>query len=60
MTAKAEVIAKVENLPEEATLEDIQYRLYIREKISRSLESVRAGKTYTQSEVENLIATWRK
>ena len=60
MSAKTEVIEMVKNLPEDVTLEDIQYHLYVREKIAQSIESVKAGKTYTHEEVKAMIVSWQR
>ncbi len=40
-TPKAEVAAMLDSLPESSSFEDIQYHLYVLEKVNRGLE--RAG-----------------
>ena len=42
----------VEQLPEDATLEDAMERLYLLEKIERGREDIRAGRTVSQDEVQ--------
>ena len=37
-TAKSEVASMLENLPDDASLEDIQYHLYVLEKVKRGVE----------------------
>ncbi|MCP4655771.1 MAG: hypothetical protein GY856_10170 [bacterium] len=57
-TAVEEVRSILDKLPSDATLEDIQYHLYIRRKIERGLEDVRAGRVITQDEAEQKMAQW--
>lgn len=54
-TAKEEVIDLLNQLPDDSTLEEIQYHLYVRQKIQRGLQDVDQGKVQTQEEVENRI-----
>jgi hypothetical protein len=37
-TVKAEVASMLSSLPEDASLEDIQYHLYVLEKVKRGME----------------------
>jgi len=41
-------------------LEDIQYHLYVIQKIERGLKDIEEGRTYTQEEVEKMMAKWAK
>jgi hypothetical protein len=34
-TAKRQALTLIQNLPDDSTLEDIQYHLYVREKVER-------------------------
>ncbi len=56
--AKEEVQELLANLPESVSLEDIQYHLYVRQKVRRGLEAERAGKLISQEEVEKRMARW--
>ena len=40
-TAKDDVRALLEKLPDDASLNDIQYHIYVRQKIERGLEAIR-------------------
>ena len=51
-TAKQDIEALLQRLPDDCTIEDVQYHLYILEKIHRGVESDEAGRTITQEEVE--------
>ncbi len=57
-TAKQDVRKVLDNLPEEASLEDIQYHVYVLQRIQRGREDVEAGRTIPQSEVEQRLARW--
>ncbi|MBI3554289.1 MAG: hypothetical protein HY077_17470 [Elusimicrobia bacterium] len=57
-TAKQEVRKILENIPNNSTFEDIQYHIYVREKIERGLKDVREGHVLTQKEVEKRLSKW--
>lgn len=57
-TAKDEVRKLLDVLPDGASLEDIQYHLYVRQKIERGLQDVETGRVLTQQELERQIAKW--
>ena len=57
-TAKEEVRKLLDQLPEDSSYEDIQYHIYVREKVQRGLEDIEAGRTLTQEEVEQRMARW--
>ncbi len=51
-TAKREVSRPLTRLPDDCSLEDIQYYLYVIQKIERSLKDAEEGRVYIQEEVE--------
>ncbi len=57
-TAKDEVREILEQLPEEASLEDIQYHIYVRQKIQKGMEAAREGRLLSQEEVERRMGRW--
>jgi len=57
-TAKEEVRNLLGQLPDEASFEDIQYPIYVREKIERGLKDVVEGRVFTQAEVEEKMFKW--
>jgi len=57
-TAKEAVRKLLDELPEEASYEDIQYYIYVREKIERGLQDVRDGRVLTEEEFEQRAAKW--
>jgi predicted transcriptional regulator len=48
----------IKDLPDDCTLEDIQYRLYVRQKIQRSLEAAAKGRVKTHSQVKKRLSRW--
>jgi predicted transcriptional regulator len=56
--AKEEVKRLLEVLPDDASLEDIQYHIYVRQKIDRGLEDVKAGRTISEEEFEARMSKW--
>jgi predicted transcriptional regulator len=57
-TAKQEVSNLLNRLPDDCTLEDVQYHLYVLQKIERGLKDVEEGRVYTQEEVEKKMSKW--
>lgn len=59
-TAKEEVSNLLHRLPDDCSLEDIQYHLYVLQKIERGLKDAAEGRVYTQEEVEKRMSRWLK
>jgi len=57
-TAKQEVSNLLNRLPDDCTLEDVQYHLYVLQKIERGLKDVEEGRVFTQEEVEKMMSKW--
>ncbi len=57
-TAKQEVNRLLGTLTEDCSLEDIQYHLYVLQKIERGLADAGKGNVHTQEEVEKRMAKW--
>ncbi|MBZ5531068.1 MAG: hypothetical protein LAO20_06535 [Acidobacteriia bacterium] len=58
MTAKQEVRSLLEKLPDDCSLEDIQYHLYVLEKVRRGLDDAQEHGTIPQEEVESRLSKW--
>lgn len=59
-TTKQEVSDLLNRLPDDCTLEDVQYHLYVLQKIERGLKDIEEGRIYTQEEVEKKMSKWLK
>ena len=57
-TAKDEVRRILDSLPDETTLEDVQYRIYVRQAIDAGLQDISEGRTLSQEEAEQRVARW--
>ncbi len=57
-TAKDEVRELLENLPEDTSLEEIQYHLYVRQKVRKGLEAADQGRVVSHEEAVRRMARW--
>lgn len=57
-TAKEEVRRILESLPDDATLDDMQYRIYLRQAIAAGVRDVDEGRIVSQEEVERRMSRW--
>ena len=57
-TPKQQVQEILENLPEDASLEDIQYHIFVRQKIEQGLADVDAGRVISHEEVKRRLHKW--
>lgn len=55
---KEEVKALLDKLPDDCSLEDIQYHLYVVEKIHRGIERAEKDGTLSQDVVERKFSKW--
>jgi hypothetical protein len=55
---KQDVELLLNRLPDDVSVEDIQYHLYVLDKVLRGLEDARVNGTLTQEEVENRFSKW--
>jgi hypothetical protein len=56
--AKDEVAALLRKLPDDCSLEDIQYHLYVLEKVRRGLEVADTQGGVSQEEAESRLGKW--
>ncbi|MGZ8189843.1 MAG: hypothetical protein ACXWTS_01290 [Methylococcaceae bacterium] len=57
-TAITEVKNLLDRLPENSHLEDIQYHLYVMEKIQRGLQRAEEEGTVSQEDIEKKFSEW--
>ena len=57
-TAKSDVRAMLDSLPDDSSLEDIQYHLYVLEKIKRGGERADAGGALTHEQARRRLGQW--
>ena len=57
-TAKENVRELLDRIPDNASFEDIQYHIYVCQKIERGLKDVEESRLLGQDEVERRMAKW--
>ena len=57
-TAKEEIQRLIDKRPDDATWEDMQYSIFVRERIERGRREASDGKTLDQEEVEQRMKPW--
>ena len=57
-TPKETVRRLLDDLPDNASLEDIQYHIYVCQKLDHGLTAADQGRVLTQDEVERRMARW--
>ena len=57
-TTKQDVEQLLNKLPDDCSVEDIQYHLYVLDKVRRGLEDARVNGTLSQEEVETRLSKW--
>jgi len=48
----------LERLADDSSFEDIQYHIYVREKIEKGLKDVKEGRLISQEEAEKRMSRW--
>ena len=57
-TVKEEIRKMLDQLPDDVSFEDIQYHIYVRQKIERGLGDIAKGRVIGQEELERRMARW--
>jgi hypothetical protein len=57
-TAKQDVESLLNNLPDDCSLEDIQYHLYVIEKVRKGLDAAEERGPVSQDEAEGQLGKW--
>jgi hypothetical protein len=58
--AKADVLDLIQALPDDVDIEDLIYRLYMREKLAAAEADIAAGRSVSVVEARSQAASWRK
>lgn len=58
--AKREALELIQQLPDNSSFEDIQYHLYVREKVEGGLRDLKNKRIVSQKEVERRMKKWLK
>jgi hypothetical protein len=57
-TAKEDVKALLDKLPDDCSLEDVQYHLYVVEKIRRGIQRAETETVSSQDDLERKFSKW--
>jgi hypothetical protein len=57
-TVKQDIESLLNKLPDDVSVEDVQYHLYVLDKVRRGLEDARVNGTLSQEEVESRFGKW--
>lgn len=57
-TAKDTVREVLEQMPDDCSLEDVQYQLYVRQKLDRSRLAATEGRVVSHAEVKERLSKW--
>jgi len=58
VVAKQEAQKMIQNLPDNCTYEDIQYHLYVIEKIKKGISRAQNGEISTHKDAKQRISKW--
>ncbi len=56
--AKQDALNTINQVPENADMEEIMYRLYVLDKVRKGQEALERGDTLTSEELERDIDSW--
>jgi predicted transcriptional regulator len=52
---KSEVLRLIEKLPEDATWQDLEYAMYVRQAVAAGVADLEAGRTHTSEEIRQMF-----
>ena len=58
LPAKEEVRRLLDQLPDDTSLEDIQYHIYVQQKIDRGLNDVESDNILSETEFDKRMSKW--
>ncbi len=59
-SVKQDIKELVNHLPDDASIEDVQYHLYVLEKIRKGRDDIRNGRRYTTEQAREHLSRWLK
>ncbi len=59
-TVKDAVISLVRELPDDVSIDEIMYHLYVKQKILRGKQQLETGQSHPHEEVKELAKKWLK
>ncbi len=59
-TVKDAVLSLVRDLPDDVSMDEIMYHLYVKQKILRGKQQLESGQSHSHEEVQELANKWLK
>ena len=60
LLAKQQILKLIRDLPEKVDIDEVMYRLYLRQKLEAAEKDVRRGRLVSHEEVVKETSTWFK
>ena len=57
-SAKQTVMDVLQGMPDDCTLEDVQYQIYLRQKLDKSRQAADEGRLVPHEEVKGRLSKW--
>jgi hypothetical protein len=57
-TAKEVALEVIQSLPDDCTLDDISYRLYLRRKMERADKAIEEGRVHSYEQAKEIVQSW--
>jgi predicted transcriptional regulator len=57
---KEETIQLIERMPDDCTVEDILYELYLKQKVDKGLQDIQEGRVVKHEEVTQRMSKWSR
>jgi len=57
---KEAIIQLIEKLPDDCTVEDILYELYLKQKVDQGLQDIQEGRIVEHEEVKQRMSRWSR
>jgi len=59
-TVKEEAIRLIKKMPDDCTVEDILYELYLKQKVDKGLQDIQEGRVVEHEEVRQRMSKWSR
>jgi hypothetical protein len=59
MSAKEQALEVIKNLPDDVTFDDIEYHIYVQNKVEKAREAVARGEIVSHEEAVERLKKWR-
>jgi len=57
---KRQLLDVISTLPDDCTMDDFRYRLYVRQCIDEGMQAIEVGRVYSHDEMREMVKSWRK